>query len=65
MDVQILTAYEKEVTIVDEQEKSKEITTALPVTYDDTTNLFIALGIVVIAIIVISTYKVMKKRSKR
>lgn len=65
MDVQILTAYEKEVTIVDEQEKSKEVTTALPVTYDDTTNLFIALGIVVIAIIIISTYKVMKKRSKR
>ena len=65
MDVQILTAYEKEVTIVDEQEKSKEVTTSLPVTYDDTTNLFIVLGIVVIAIIAISTYKIIQKRSKK
>ena len=63
MDVQILTAYEKEITIVEEQEKSKEITTALPVTYDETTNLFIALGIVAVAIIAVSAYKVMQKRS--
>ena len=62
IDVQILTAFEKEITIVEEQEKSKEITTALPVTYDETTNLFITLGIVALAIIVVSGYKVIKNR---
>ena len=62
IDVQILTAFEKKITIVEEQEKSKEITTALPVTYDETTNLFITLGIVALAIIVVSGYKVIKNR---
>ena len=64
-DVQILTAYEKEITIVQEKEKTEEIVTSLPVTYDDTTILFIALGIVILAIIATLVVKNMKNSSKR
>lgn len=65
IDVQILTAYEKEMTIIQEKEKTEEIVTSLPATYDDTTILFIALGIVILAIIATLVVKNMKNKSKR
>lgn len=64
IDIQILTAYEKEITVVEEQEKTEEIVTALPVTYDDTTVLFIALGIVIVAMIGIVAFKKLNKKSR-
>ena len=65
MDVQILTAYEKKVTVVDEQQKTEQIVTALPVTYDDTTVLFIALGTVVVAMIAIIAFKKLNKKNRK
>ena len=64
-DVQILTAYEKEITVIEEQEKTEEIITALPVTYDNTTVLFIALGTVIVAIIAVLAYKTMNKKNRK
>ena len=64
-DVQILTAYEKEITVIEEQEKTEEIVTALPVTYDNTTVLFIALGTVIVAIIAVLAYKTMNKKNRK
>lgn len=65
IDVQFLTAYEKEITVVEEQEKTEEITTALPVTYDDTTVLFIALGTVIVAIIAVLAFKIISKKNRK
>lgn len=62
IDVQLLTAYEKEITLTEEVEKTEEITTALPVTYDNTTVLFIALGTVMVAIVSVLVFKKIKNR---
>ena len=62
IDVQLLTAYEKEITLTEEVEKTEKITTALPVTYDNTTVLFIALGTVIALIIAVVVYKKIKSR---
>ena len=62
IDVQLLTAYEKEVTLTENVEKTEEITTTLPVTYDNTTVLFFALGTVIVLIIAVLVYKKMKSR---
>ena len=64
-DVQILTAYEKEITVIEEQEKTEEIITALPVTYDNTTVLFIALGTVIVAIIAVLAYKTINRKNRK
>lgn len=64
-DVQILTAYEKEITVIEEQEKTVEIVTALPVTYDNTTVLFIALGTVIVAIIAVLAYKTINRKNRK
>lgn len=64
IDVQILTAYETEIKIVEEQQKTEQIVTALPVTYDDTTVLFIALGAVVIAMIAVIAFKKLNKKNR-
>lgn len=64
IDVQFLTAYEKEVTLVDEVKKTEEITVALPVTYDDMTGLFIALAVVALAIVVIVAMKIISKKRR-
>lgn len=64
IDVQFLTAYEREVTIVDEVEKTEEVTVSLPVTYDNMTGLFIALAVVVLAIVVIIAMKIISKKRK-
>ncbi len=64
IDVQFLTAYEEEVTLVDEVQKTEEVTVALPVTYDNMTGLFIALAVVALAIIVIVAIKIISKRRR-
>lgn len=74
MDVQILTAYEKpqtmhgfetvqEETIVSvEKPTIKYVTSALPYTYDEATILFVALGVVMIAIVTILVFKIVKRK---
>lgn len=64
IDFQILTAYEEEITITEEREKTEEVVTTLPVTYDDMTPLFIALGAVIVGIIAIVVFKNVNKRNK-
>ena len=64
VDVQFLTAYEKEVTLVEEVEKTEEITVALPVTYDNITGLVIALAVIVVAIIAIIAFKLISKKRR-
>lgn len=64
LDFQILTAYEKEITVVEKREKTEEVVTRLPVTYDDTTVLFVALGAVILGIIAIIVFKKIDKRNK-
>lgn len=63
VDVQILTAYVKQITNVENKEITKQTVTNLPVTYDNTTILFIALGIVIIAIIAILIAKRTTKKA--
>lgn len=65
LDIQFLTAYEKTVTTVVQKANVKEVATALPYTYDDTTILFIALGVVVIAIIAIIIFKKINKNTRK
>lgn len=65
MDVQILTAYVKEITVEEEQQKTEQIVTALPITYDDTTALFIALGAVVVAIVAVVAFKKLNKKNRK
>lgn len=65
IDVQILTAYEKEITVVEEKEKTEQVVTALPVTYDDTTVLFIALGTVIVAMIAIVAFRKISKKNRK
>ena len=64
IDVQFLTAYEKDVTLVDEVKKTQEVTVSLPVTYDNMTGLFVALAIVVLAIVVIIAIKIISKKRR-
>lgn len=64
VDVQILTAYEKEITVVEKRENTEEIITALPVTYDDMTVLYVALGVVGLAILAILVYKVKSRKDR-
>ena len=64
IDVQFLTAYEKEVTLVEKVEKTEEVTVALPVTYDNTTGLVIALVVIVVAIIAIIAFKLISKKRR-
>ena len=64
IDVQFLTAYEKEVTLVEEEQKTEEVKVALPVTYDNMTGLFIALAVVVLAIVVILAIKIISKKRR-
>ena len=65
VDIQILTAYEKTVTTVTETAEIKEVASALAITYDETTMLCIALGIVLIAIMIILISKKINKKSRR
>ena len=64
IDVQFLTAYEKEVTLVEKVEKTEEVTVALPATYDNTTGLVIALVVIVVAIIAIIAFKLISKKRR-
>ena len=64
IDVQFLTAYEKEIKAVDYRKKTEEVVTTLPVTYDDMTALFVTLGIVGLAMLVIIVYKVKNKKDR-
>ena len=64
IDVQFLRAYEKEVTLVEKVEKTEEVTVALPVTYDNTTGLVIALVVIVVAIIAIIAFKLISKKRR-
>lgn len=57
IDIQILTTYEEEVTVQTEETTVEQVETILPVTYDDTTILFIILGVVVFLIVVILILK--------
>ena len=65
VDVQFLTAYEKTVTTVSEKANIKQVTSQLPYTFDETTTLFIILGAVTIAIIVILAYKKVNKNARK
>lgn len=65
VDVQFLTAYEKTVTTVSEKANIKQVTSHLPYTFDETTTLFIILGAVTIAIIVILAYKKVNKNARK
>lgn len=51
-DIQILTAYKKEVTEIEKKDVTVETKSKLPVTYDETMRLCIALAIVIVAIVV-------------
>ena len=74
MDVQFLTAYETtqkvkdtkdvptEVTIQTQKPKIEYVTSALPYTYDEATILFVALGVVMIAIVTILVFKIVKRK---
>ncbi len=74
MDVQILTAYEvkqpiedtkyvpTEVTIQTQKPKIEYVTSALPYTYDEAIILFVALGVVMIAIVTILVFKIVKRK---
>lgn len=74
IDVQFLTAYEEvqtipsvktvqEETIVSvEKPTIKYVTSALPYTYDEATILFVALGVVMIAIVTILVFKILKRK---
>lgn len=64
LDVQFLTAYEKEVTTVTEKAKVEHVASALPYTYDEATVLFIALGAVLVAIFAILVFKVVSKKRR-
>lgn len=52
IDFQILTAYKENITDVEEKEIQVEVVSKLPISFDKTTNLYIALVVVVIAIII-------------
>lgn len=64
IDIQFLTAYKKEIKIIEEKEKIEEVVTALPVTYDDITVLVISLGIVGLAIVAVVVYKIKTKKDR-
>ena len=69
MDIQFLTAYEKEVqeevTTVTEKAKIEYVASVLPYTYDEATILFIALGAVIIAIVTILVFKAVKLNQRK
>src|SRR5699024_276430 len=69
MDVQFLTAYVKEVqeevTTVSEKAKIEYVASALPYTYDEATILFIALVVVMIAIVTILVFKAVKLNPRK
>lgn len=74
MDVQFLTAYEEtqtipsvetvqeETTVSVEKPTIKYVASALPYTYDEATILFVALGVVMIAIVTIIVFKILKRK---
>lgn len=64
IDIQFLTAYKKEIKIIEEKEKIEEVVTALPVTYDDITVLVTSLGIVGLAIVAVVVYKIKTKKDR-
>lgn len=64
LDVQILTAYEKEVTTVSEKANVEHVTSALPYTYDEATILFVALGVVMVAIVAILVFKAINAKRR-
>ena len=64
LDVQFLTAYEKEVTTISEKAKIEHVTSALPYTYDEATILFVALGMVLIAIVAVLVFKVVSAKRR-
>lgn len=64
IDIQFLTAHERTVTTVTERAEVQEVLSALPYTYDETTILWISLGIVVIAIISVLIFKKTNKKTK-
>ena len=65
VDIQILTAYEEETTIVTENAKVETVETALPYTYDEKAPLFVALGVVLIAIVAIVVFKVVSSKNRK
>lgn len=65
IDIQILTAYEEETTIVTERAKVETVETALPYTYDEATPLFVALGAVLVAIVAIVVFKVVSSKNRK
>ena len=64
IDVQVLTAYEKQVTLTETVQKTEEVVVSLPVTYDNLTGLFIALGAVILAIVFIIAFKIISKKRR-
>ena len=64
IDIQFLTAHERTVTTVTERAEVQEVLSALPYTNDETTILWISLGIVVIAIISVLIFKKTNKKTK-
>ena len=65
LDMQILTAYEEETTVVTEKAKVETVETALPYTYDEATPLFVALGVVLALIACIVVFKVVSSKNRK
>lgn len=65
IDIQLLTAYEENITKTEKKETTQTIITATPNTYDETTVLVVALGIIIVAIIAILVIKKVQKSSDR
>lgn len=70
LDVQFLTAYQvtkdvtEEVTTVSEKANIEHAETALPYTYDEATILFVALGVVLVAIVATLIFKAVKAKRR-
>lgn len=67
IDFQILTAYQRTIKTIELKEKTVEVTSKLPVTYDNTSTLYIALAVVLVAIIVMVVIrtKISKKENRK
>lgn len=65
IDIQLLKAYEKTITTVNQRVEEKEVTSVLPYTYDDTTILFVALGVVLVASFAIIIFKIVSNHARK
>lgn len=65
IDIQLLKAYEKTITTVSQRVEEKEVTSVLPYTYDDTTILFVALGVILVAILAIIVFKIVSNHARK